>query len=355
MDTDHTHHDEGPRMAADPTAEFLIRAARSCHDQADDLYALTRTVLNDAAPPRSPADGDHRTLLTSVRSDDRQQLWHRIGIAQINLIVHTTDHLRTLGTVLAEPRARVPVYAHAALARAAVESSAMLLHLLATGSSFPTRLARGVALLLTDADEAVRAAKNVEGNAYMASPAPAVTKARTDLIAVVERARITRVPNGNRSNPPRESDPDRDGFKAVRIMPDGIEEPAGAKISVLIRDHFADLPGIYPLLSGVVHGLPWGLGGSMTVHGRDMTWEPDPIAIGGHVLAAVTAASRTGAAFAAYRGVHDPVVTRLADRAVRADRALAAFGKATRVLAGAKISVEGLVQRSDAARRRATS
>ncbi|MCY1141432.1 hypothetical protein OWR29_25835 [Actinoplanes sp. Pm04-4] len=167
-----------------------------------------------------------------------------------------------------------------------------------------------------DAGESVKAAKRVPGNAYMPRPGPAVEAERDRLLATVDRALIERVAN-------------RAGTftKGIRIS-GGPEEPVIVRARDVVENSFGELPGIYNLLSGVVHGLPWRLADSTSVVGRDMRREPDPADIGGLVLAAVTAAHRAGAGFAAYRGFRgDPRVGALAERRNSADKTLATFSR----------------------------
>ncbi|MEV4343521.1 hypothetical protein AB0J83_03445 [Actinoplanes sp. NPDC049596] len=320
-------------MPADLATEFLTRLSQFCADQTVDLEALMETVLADRAPQRSPADLDHRALLASPRSADRQQLWHQVGLAQMHLAVNTIDHVRALSTVLSAPRARVPVYAHAGLARAAIESAALLLHLLADGETFDARLARGVALLIMDAGEAAKAARRVPGNPYMPSPGPKATADRDELLALVDRARIVQVRNRNNT-----------ATKSITVG-DSPEQTAAVKASDLAAKHFADQPAIYNLLSGIVHGLPWRLADSATLRGREMLWEPDPMDIAGSVLAAVAAASRVGGGFAAYRGFPDDRrVVALAGRVNQVDRAMQTFGRKWGVLDGRQPTIARFLQ-----------
>jgi hypothetical protein len=320
-------------MPIDLATGFLARVSQLCTEQAADLQALMQGVMGVPAPPDSVADLDHKELLASPRTTARQQLWQQIAAAQMCLAVHVIDHARALGTLLADPQSQVPVYAHAGLARSAVESAALLLHLLCAGQPFSVRLTRGVALLITDAGESVKAANRVPGNAYMRRPGPAVEAEHDRLLATVDRALVARVAN-------------RTGTvtKGVRIS-GGREEPVIVRASDLVENSFGDLPGIYNLLSGVVHGLPWRLADSTSVVGRDMRWEPDPVDIGGSVLAAVTAAHRAGAGFASYRGFPgDPRVGALDERTSRVDKALATFSKKWGVLDGHRPTIERLLQ-----------
>ena len=327
-------------MPKDLVAEFFTTAGRLCSEQADDVRSLMGKVHAALAPPRSPADMDNRTLLAAARSDDRQQLWSRIAVGHMHLAVHATDHVRALGLILSDPQDGVPVYAHASLARAAVEPAGLLLYLLADNEPFEVRLARGVALLIVDAVEAAKAASRVPGNPFMPEPGPAVTAQKDRLSELIDRARIHRVTNKTGT-----------ATKAIRINPNGPEAPALVSASELAQKHFGDLPAVYNLLSGIVHGLPWGLADNASIQGREMRWQPNAIQIGGSVVAATTAASRIGAGFAAYRGFpDDPLVSRLADRAAEADHMLRRFGQQAGVLAGARPSVAGMVQRSQARR-----
>ncbi|MGW3610572.1 hypothetical protein ACWD6N_11890 [Micromonospora sp. NPDC005163] len=308
----------------DPTDDFLMRASRFCREQADDLQGLLGPILDFAAPTGAPATRDHKELLSAVRSADRQELWSRAAFACMHMAVHVTDHVRALGVLLAQPQAGAPVYAHASLARSAVEAAALLMHVLAEGQPFEVRFSRGVALLIADSGMAAKSAARVPGNAYMASPEAAVAKEKEQLLTLIKRARIELV--RNRSG---------DRAKGVRVTAGAPETPIEVKATDLVQRAFADLPEIYGILSGVVHGLPWRLGDSAHVYGRQAVWQPHPMEIGGSVLAAVTAAGRAGASFAGYRGFGDePAVAGMRARAKASDEALRLYGERRGVLAG---------------------
>jgi hypothetical protein len=52
-----------------------------------------------------------------------------------------------------------------------------------------------------------------------------------------------------------------------------------------------DLPAIYSMLSGTVHGLPWRLADNVQVDGRQVIWQANPTYFGGSVPGAVTQVS----------------------------------------------------------------
>lgn len=313
----------------DLAGDFLTRASRLCHEQGEDLRAVLTDIMAATTPPDAPASHDFKMLLASVRSNDRQQLWSLVGQAWLHLAVHVADHLHALAVLLADARSWVPVYAHASLARSAVESAATVIYLLADSQQFDARLGRGVALLLSDARQAAMAANDVPGNAYMASPKAAVEAERNQLVALVERARIELVhssPNGR--------------VKGVRVAAGGFEQPLSTRATDLVARAFGDLPAVYRLLSGVVHGLPWGLADNVEISGREARWEPDPVAIGGSVLVAVTAAERVAATLARYRGFNGQApVARMQARTRSSDEAMVTFGRAYGVLAGARPTI----------------
>ncbi|MFG1833860.1 hypothetical protein [Micromonospora chersina] len=313
----------------DPAGDLLIRVGRLCREQSEDLRAALADVLATTAPADAPASRDLRALLASVRTDDRQQLWGRVGQAWLHLAVHVADHVQALAVLLAGARSWVPVYAHASLARSAVESAATAIGLLADGQQFEARLGRGVALLLRDAREAVKAANDIPGNAYMASPKVVVEAERDRLLALVERARIEVVRNSPGGR-----------LKGVRVVAGGREELLSVQSADLVERTFGDLPAAYRLLSGVVHGLPWGLADNASISGREARWEPEPVAAANSALVAVTAAERVVGAFARYRGFGEhALVARMHVRTRSCDEAMVKYGRAHGALAGARPTV----------------
>ncbi|MGX7673791.1 hypothetical protein [Plantactinospora sp. DSM 117369] len=169
-------------------------------------------------------------------------------------------------------------------------------------------------------------ASDVPGNAYMASPEAAIEAQRDQLTALVERARIEVVggsPDGR--------------IKGVRICAGSPEEPLSTRATDLVAQAFGYLPAVYRLLSGMVHGLPWGIADSATFSGREARWEPNPVEAAGSVLVAMTAAERVAATLARYRGSRDHVlVGRMQARIRSCDEAMVQFGRVHGVLAGVR-------------------
>ena len=331
------HHDRGLLSVRDevgvsrndPPAELLIRAGRYCREQADELQTLLSTVLETAAPPGAPASQDYRALLTATRSEDRHALESRAVVAGLNLAVSVADHVRWLGALLARPQEAVPLYAHASLARSAVEAAALVAHLFADGQSSDIRLGRGVAFLLADADAAASGAAGIPGNPYMPAPGPSVQANRDRLLALVRQARIETIPNrtGNR-------------IKGIRVRPGGPEFSLVTRSSDLVEDAFPDMPKVYALLSATVHGMPWGLADSARVGQQEIAYEPDPINVAGSVLPALGAATHTGRLVARYRGLEEtPELAGLLRRQRAFDEAMQRFGRAHGALAGARPTI----------------
>jgi hypothetical protein len=305
-------------------AEFLTLAGHRCHEQAEDLAELMDITLGPSdTPAHAPARTDRTALLGSARSAERGRLWISIDAAYKHLLVHTIDHIRTLGTNLIDHLARVPVFAHAGMARGAVESAGMLMYLLADGEPFEARLARGVALLIVDAAEEEKAAAQIPHYENWPSPGSEATRDKDALLALIDRALIERILNqaGTRT-------------KGVRVAPYP-EVPVRVTATDLARRYFADMPAVYSLLSGVVHGLPSGLTRSAKLCGDGVLWSPDPVDVGGSAVVALTAASRAGAALAAWRGVSDhPIVTLMAERPTITKQELLTFGIETDAFSG---------------------
>jgi hypothetical protein len=302
-------------MSADPALLFLQRIHGLCEEQAADLFAALGTLMAATAAPATPATRDHARLLSSVRSRDRQELWSRVGMSWLHMSVNVADHVRALALLLARLDVGTPVYAHTSLARVAVESASVLLYMVDAGGGFEERFGRGVALLIADADLASKAAAKVPGNAVMAAPAAAVRAEQAKLRDLIDRARIEVVLG-------------RGGTaKGVRVSPGGPEALISVKAMNQVEKAFADMPAVYDLFSGVVHGKPWQLADRARSQNRYATWSADPLDVATAVLAATSAAHRTAAAHAWYRG-HDAdlIVARMQGRAAAVDKAMQKFG-----------------------------
>lgn len=232
----------------------------------------------------------------------------------LHLTMNVADHARALGLLLAHTDAGVPIYAGISLARVAVESAAQLTHLMEQQVGFEQRFGRGVAFLIADADLAGKAATKVPGDAIMAPPAAAVAARQKQLHELIDRPRIEIVPGRNGA------------AKEVRVSAGGPEALVSVKATLLVEDEFADMPAVYDLFSGVVHGKPWQLGDRARVHGRSATWAADPLDVATAVLAASAAAHRTAAVHAWYRGYdEDDTVARMLARVATVDKAMSAF------------------------------
>lgn len=321
---------EGTAVAiSDPVVQFLTRAGRYCREQADELQGLLSTVLETTAPPGAPASQDYQALLTATRSEDRHALGSRAAVAGLNLAVSVVDHVRWLGVLLARPQEAVPLYAHASVARSAVEAAATVVHLFADGQPYDIRLGRGVAFLLADADAAANGATGIPGNPYMAAPGPAVQAERDRLFALVRQAKIEMVPNrtGNRA-------------KGIRVRASGPEFPLVTRSSELVEEAFPDMPKVYALLSATVHGMPWGLVDNAQVGQQEIAYEPDPVNVAGSVLPALAAAARAGRTVVRYRGCKEtPALAGLLRRQQAFDEAMQRFGRAHGVLAGERPTI----------------
>jgi hypothetical protein len=123
--------------------------------------------------------------------------------------------------------------------------------------------------------------------------------------------------------------PGRKGVKGVRVAPGAPEEPIAVRATDLVQAQFSELPGIYQLLSGVTHAMPWRLGDSVTADNGMATWAPNPVDIGGSVLTALAAGPRTAAAEAWHRGFDDdPALAAMRKRFTAANTLPAGFQQA---------------------------
>ncbi|GAA4469790.1 hypothetical protein [Phytohabitans houttuyneae] len=276
-------------MTTDPPTAAVRRMQQLCREQADDLRETLERTQETVAAPGTPASRDHARMLSWTRSTDRQDLWSRAAINALHMAVAVGDHLRALSVLLADPD-DVPIYTHATVARAAVESAATIMHL--TDATVPSavRFARGVALLITDSDAARRAAAQVPNIGPMKAPGPAFAAQHQRLLDLLDRAKI-QIVKGRDGKP-----------KGVIVEPGGPEQPISVKASDLVRGAFTDLYAVYPMLSGVTHAMPWRLSDSADITGRQAHWSADPVDVGGSVIPALAAALRTAEAHARYRG-----------------------------------------------------
>lgn len=303
-------------MAASPVVRYFELLHQLTLDQADDLQRAVERIM-EAGSAVSPFSRDHRKVLGSARNNDRLKLWQAVQHACLHVTVNVADHVRTLAMVLSHASEGVPVYAHASIARVAVEGAAYIAYLLDAGEPFETRFARGIAFLIADSDHARRAASKVPGNLRMKAPGPAARQDHHALIALINRAKIEVVPN-------RKGDP-----KGVRVAPGADEARVDVKVSELVEAQYPDMPGLYSLMSGVTHGMAHKLSDNAWFADRHAHWNPDPLDVGCSVLAAVNAAHTVVTAHAWQHGAGDDAsIGTTGDRIALVDMAMLRFGRA---------------------------
>jgi hypothetical protein len=291
---------------------YYQRLHELLNEQADELRpALERFMARSDVG--SPTDRDFRAIAKSVRNQDRQKIWQQVQLNCLHQAVNVADHLRAIA-VLLQPRAEgVPVYAHATLARVAMESAAKVAYVHDRAAVFELRFARGVASLITDSDQAVRTARPIPGNAYMPAPGPMKEREHKALLDLVQQARIEVVPG-------RKGDP-----KSVLVY--GCEAPIVVKASVLVESQFPNMPGIYDILTGVTHGIAARLADNAYSVDRREVWEASPFDVGGSALGAINAAHKVLDAHAWHRGREDDASLEVCrDRIAAVDVAMQSLG-----------------------------
>ncbi|MFD0974892.1 hypothetical protein [Plantactinospora endophytica] len=299
---------------------LLASAGTACLAQADAPQQTLVRVHSAAAPSTAPASADERALLTMVRSQTRHKIWGECALGLLNMGVHVADHVRALGMLLAHVREQgAPVYAHATLARGAVESVAWLWWLLADGERFEARFGRGIAFLIEDAGLAAKAADQVPGTAYLPPPGAQEQARQQALLARLDDARIERIM-------------DRPGtrVKMIRVVRSGAGYSTSVKVSTLIPQAFPSMPALYDLISGVAHARQWGLMDHVSVSGggRIASWRADPVAVSHSALICLQAAQRAGRLFADYRGHPQHLtVQQMQQRHDGFDRQMVRFGR----------------------------
>lgn len=300
-------------MTFDGSTAFIGRLSRWCREQADELRDVLEQAYDATAAPHSPATLDHRRVLTWPRNQDRHQLWSRAGVGVMHMAVSVADHLRTLGLALEQPDA-APIYTHATIARAAVESAGFQAYLLDASVTPKERFARAMARLLEDGDAARRAAMRVPAMPAMPAPGPAMTAEYQKLCDDMARAMIEIV-EGKR------------GPKAVVVEPGTEPMPILVQASTVVETAFARLPAVYALLSGTTHAMPWRLADNAQISARYGVWAPDPIDLAASVVAALAAGLLTAEVHSGYRSVDTGArLFELRRRYKAADDALRRFG-----------------------------
>jgi len=302
-------------MVTVPTLRYFQHLHRLALDQADDLQPAMQRIM-EPSPVGSPTDNDTKTVSRSVRSEDRQRLWRQVQLDCMHMAVNVADHLRAVALLLSQPDVGVPVYAHTTAARAAIESATNVAYILDRDHPFELRFARGIAFLINNSREACRAASRVPGNAYMLAPGPAATRSHESLLAFIAHAKVELVPARN-------GDP-----KGVRVTPGGPVAPTTVKMTDLVPERYPNMPALYNLMSGVTHGMPYRLSSNAQFDNRRARWDPDPLDVGGSVLAAVNAAHTVLAAHAWHRGRDDdPAITTTRNRIAAVDQAMQCFAQ----------------------------
>ena len=302
-------------IPTDPVLDYFQRLHQLVLAQADEIQPAMARIM-ERSPIGSPTDEDTKKVLHSTRTSDRQVLWQRVQLNCVHTAVNVGDHVRALALLLSQPSVGVPIYAHSTVARVAVESAAMTAYLLDCDASFDVRFARGIAFLIDDSVAASRAAKRVPGNPHMAAPGTEVDRRHSELLALIKRARIE-ITAGK-----------KDTLKGIRVAPDAPEVPVDIKATELIVERFSDMPAVYNLLSGVVHGRPHMLAMNSRIATGHGVWDTNPLDVGGSVLAAMRAAHITLAAHARHRGRDDdPALATTRANVTAVDEIMQQFGR----------------------------
>lgn len=302
-------------IPTDPVPGYFQRLHQLVLAQADEVHPAMARIM-ERSPVGSPTDEDLKRVLGSTRSSDRHLLWQRVQLNCLHTAVNVADHVRALALLLSQPSVAVPIYSHSTIARVAVESAAMTAYVLDRDVPFDVRFARGIASLINDSVAATRAAKRVPGNPHMEAPGTESDRHHSELLTLIKRARIEIV-TGKKNTP-----------KGVRVAPDAPETPVDVKATELIAERFSDMPALYNLLSGVVHGRPHMLAMNSRIANGHGVWDTNPLDVGGSVLATVKAAHITLLAHAWHRGRDDdPAITTTCANVTAVDEAMQQFGR----------------------------
>lgn len=280
-------------MSTSAVVGYYERLHHLVFAQARDLQPTLDRILGFNPLPGAPTDLDYKTIIGSVRSEDRDVLWRNIQFGCLHMAVNVADHVRSLAMVLVRPDGGVPVYTHTTLARVAIEAATNIAYIHDSVSPFELRFARGIAFLIYDVNEARKNANRVPGNSCMPSPGPAATTAYEDLLAHIERAKIEITLNT------------KGELKGVRLSPVAPEALIRVNMTERVHERYPEMPGLYGILSGVTHGMPHRLNDNVEIAGQRADWDANPIDVGNSVLAAMHAADTALAAHAWHRGKDD--------------------------------------------------
>jgi hypothetical protein len=158
-------------MPSDHIVRYFGKLHRLALDQAEDLQPALGRIM-ECSRVGSPSDIDFKTVSSAVRSEDRTALWRQIQLNCLHMAVNVGDHVRALALLLSQPDVGTPIYAHATVARVAIESATSVAYILDRAAAFDLRFARGIAQLVSDSDAARRTAYCIPANTYMAAPEP---------------------------------------------------------------------------------------------------------------------------------------------------------------------------------------
>jgi hypothetical protein len=115
--------------------------------------------------------------------------------------------------------------------------------------------------------------------------------------------------------------------KGVRTAPGGPEAIINIKMTELVQQRYPEMPGVYNLMSGVTHGMPYMLSDSAAIANRRAEWDPVPIDVGASVLASMHATHTMLAAHAWHRGCDETAVPTAKTRIAAVDEIMRQFGR----------------------------
>lgn len=302
-------------MINDPAPKLYRRTSELLLLQSADMKPALERLAN-TRPPGSAADRDYKTLLAMVRSGPRKDLWARAMIFSFHMVVNATDQLRSVGVLLSDPP-DVPLYSPMALCRLGIESAARISRLIDVNVPFSTRFARGVGLLIADADSAARAAEEVPAQVWLAAPGPPKRAQYDKLLQKITDAKI-QITYGKK------------GPARVSVDNGKTSEEIAIRVSEELERRFPKMPAVYAFGSGITHSSAWMLGDVLDFDGRRAFWNPDPIANAGAGVVLLTAAHAILGDYAAYAGApDDPSVTAAKTRCVQLDKAMSEYCRVT--------------------------
>jgi hypothetical protein len=273
--------------ASSPQGDFpklITRAHDRVHRERDQLKTATETFMTNPRPGSLYlTDKNARTHAPHHTANHPYQQLRDHGLHLTHLtLANLIDHMWGTAQLLSGPE--LPLYSHQTTARVAVESAARIAYALDTTVTFEQRLLRMAAFCRADAKEHVDGARDMPTQMEQTMDAINQSQKQSDSVQKwIAKAKI---------------------IAARQRMTLGSESaPQKPLIVDLIEQHFNQFPGLYRMMSGVVHSSKSTLNSALSSASKDsMEFTPDVPSMAMAGVFCMAAAGVAGHAYATYCG-----------------------------------------------------